>query len=120
VAKTHLRVEAYGTVDELSAAIGVARAQQPSAQAEKWLAEIQNQLFYLGADLATPADAASRNVVRIEAEAIEWLEAKIDHMTNGLPELKSVHPARDHPYQRSCMWRERCVAGGTQRGPVGA
>jgi cob(I)alamin adenosyltransferase len=89
VVKTHLRVEAYGTVDELSAVIGVARTHQPSPETETWLTEIQNQLFYLGADLATPADSANQKVVRMDAKAIEWLEVKIDHMSEGLPELKA-------------------------------
>ena len=126
VDKTHLRVEAYGTVDELSAAIGVARAQQPSAQAVEWLAEIQNQLFCLGADLATPADAASQNVVRMGAEAIEWLEAKIDFMTAGLPELKafilpggSAVAAQLHVARTVCRRAERNAVRLGQTEPIG-
>jgi cob(I)alamin adenosyltransferase len=54
VTKTHLRVEAYGTVDELNSVIGVARAHQPHSQTDAWLERIQTQLFHLGADLSTP------------------------------------------------------------------
>ena len=57
VPKYHLRVESYGTVDELNSILGLARAQQPSAATDAALARIQHQLFNLGADLATPLDA---------------------------------------------------------------
>lgn len=87
VSKTHLRVEAYGTVDELNSVIGVARALQPSAQTAEWLERVQNQLFHLGADLATPLDSKSDWVVRMKAETVAWLEGSIDQMTGQLPEL---------------------------------
>lgn len=126
VVKTHLRVEAYGTVDELSAAIGVARAQKAASQTAEWLAEIQNQLFRLGADLATPADAASQHVVRIDADAIEWLETKIDHMSGELPELKafilpggSTVAAQLHVARTVCRRAERDAVKLGQNEPIG-
>ncbi len=85
--KHHLRVESYGTVDELNSVIGLARAQQVSAPADAELARIQHQLFNLGADLATPLDAPTSHVVRMDAESVAWLEAAIDRMTTGLPAL---------------------------------
>jgi len=85
VAKTHLRVEAYGTVDELNSVLGVARAHQPHC--DTWLAQIQTQLFHLGADLATPLDAKSDWIVRMDAATIQWLEALIDERTAELPPL---------------------------------
>jgi cob(I)alamin adenosyltransferase len=87
VAKTHLRVEAYGTVDELNAVLGVVRTQQPHS--DHWLEQIQRQLFHLGADLATPLDAKSDWVVRIDVGAAQWLEQIIDQMTADLPALTS-------------------------------
>ncbi|MFW5696760.1 MAG: ATP:cob(I)alamin adenosyltransferase, partial [Phototrophicaceae bacterium] len=51
VQKTNLRVEAYGTVDELNSVLGLARALKPHAQTAAWLENLQNQLFNLGADL---------------------------------------------------------------------
>ncbi|MAS35264.1 MAG: ATP:cob(I)alamin adenosyltransferase [Anaerolineaceae bacterium] len=87
VSKTHLRVETYGTVDELNAVIGVVRTHQPYS--DDWLAHIQSQLFHLGSDLATPLDAKSDWIVRIPAEAADWLEQIIDDMTAELPALTS-------------------------------
>jgi cob(I)alamin adenosyltransferase len=85
VAKTHLRVEAYGTVDELNSLLGVARAYQPHC--DNWLTQIQTQLFHLGADLATPLAAKSDWVVRMDAPTIQWLETLIDERTAELPPL---------------------------------
>lgn len=88
VTKTHRRVEAYGTVDELNSVIGMARVLTRQSQTATWLEAVQNQLFYLGADLATPLDTHSSRVVRISGEHITWLESAIDTMTADLPELQ--------------------------------
>ena len=88
VQKTHLRVEAYGTVDELNSIIGVARSHQPSKKTNEHLEKVQNQLFHLGADLATPLDAKADWVVRMDADSVLWLETAIDTMTADLPALK--------------------------------
>ncbi|HEX2905239.1 MAG TPA: cob(I)yrinic acid a,c-diamide adenosyltransferase [Phototrophicaceae bacterium] len=114
VLKTHLRVEAYGTVDELNSVLGVARAHQPSPQTDAWLAQIQRQLFHLGADLATPLDAKSEWVVRMDADTITWLETRIDEMTAALPPLKnfilpggSLAAAQLHIARTVCRRAER-------------
>jgi cob(I)alamin adenosyltransferase len=60
VAKDSLRVEVYGTVDELNSHIGLALALEPIAEVAGPLKTIQNELFHLGADLATPAGEAER------------------------------------------------------------
>ena len=96
VRKDALRIEAYGTVDELSACIGIARTQltAPGAPAEadalaKVLARIQNELFNLGSDLATmPADRHPKQPV-IEARHVTALEREIDGWNANLPELRS-------------------------------
>ncbi len=88
VTKHHLRVEAYGTVDELNSYLGVARASQPSEKTDNYLETIQNHLFRLGADLATPIDAKADWLVRITEEEIQWLEDSIDSLNENLPELK--------------------------------
>jgi cob(I)alamin adenosyltransferase len=87
VPKTHLRVEAYGTVDEMNSVLGVVRTCEPYS--DEWLAQIQRHLFHLGADLATPLDAKSDWVVRVKPDATRWLEQIIDHMTAHLPPLTS-------------------------------
>lgn len=89
VSKTHLRVEAYGTVDELNSAIGLARALKATPDTDAKLESVQNALFNLGADLATPLDAQAAWIVRVESSAAQGLEADIDAMTADLPELKN-------------------------------
>ena len=89
VSKPHLRVECYGTVDELNSALGLARALQPLAPTDGRLHTVQRQLFNLGADLATPLDAPTNYIVRVPAEDVAWLEAEIDAMTAELPELRA-------------------------------
>lgn len=89
VSKDDLRIEAYGTVDELNTVIGAARAFNDNKQIDTILAEIQNRLFVLGADLATPFTAANASVPRISAEDTALLERKIDEIEKDLPPLKS-------------------------------
>src|SRR5690606_24479641 len=75
------RVEAYGTVDETNAAIGVCRLHsRDMAKVDAALARIQNDLFDLGSDLATPGPDEERDhpALRITARQVEWLEAEID------------------------------------------
>ncbi len=126
VPKHHLRVESYGTVDELNSVLGLARAHQPSAPTDEALARIQHQLFNLGADLATPLDAASRHVVRMDAESIAWLEESIDRMTAELPALSyfilpggSVVGATLHVARTVCRRAERLVAALQEQEPIG-
>jgi cob(I)alamin adenosyltransferase len=114
VPKKHLRVECYGTVDELNSVLGVARAHQPHAQTDAWLERVQNQLFHLGADLATPLDAKADWVVRVDPTAITWLEETIDQMTAELPALKnfvlpggSLAAAQIHVARTVCRRAER-------------
>jgi len=90
VSKTSARVEAYGTVDEANAVIGVARAQATGPLAEG-LERIQNDLFDLGADLCVPPDArpSSRPSLRIQASHPDRLEQEIDAMNESLSPLRS-------------------------------
>jgi cob(I)alamin adenosyltransferase len=89
VKKTHLRVEAYGTVDELNSVLGLARALGPTRSVDADLEQVQNTLFHLGADLATPLEADAAWVVRVTGEQVAWLESSIDQMTERLPALKN-------------------------------
>lgn len=86
VPKTHPRVEACGTVDELNSVIGAARSSGPRPEVADLLEAVQCQLFKLGADIATPDEAAK--VDRIGAGEAAWLEAEIDRMNGLLPELR--------------------------------
>jgi cob(I)alamin adenosyltransferase len=89
VPKSTLRIDAYGTIDELNAQLGVVRALKPSAEVDNILEQIQNQLFVLGADLATPFDAAPKNLKRIQQNEIQILEETIDRLDAQLEPLKS-------------------------------
>src|ERR1700690_3518984 len=84
VAKHSLRVEAYGTVDEANAAIGLARLHT-EGEADQMLARIQNDLFDLGADLCTPEDGRrATGALRIIAAQVTRLEGEIDRMNAAL------------------------------------
>ena len=93
VAKSHPRISAYGTVDEANAALGMARAALPAersgaeARAGDLLQRLQNELFVLGGDLASPGDV-SYPVPRIETHHVRALEEEIDALTADLPPLK--------------------------------
>jgi cob(I)alamin adenosyltransferase len=91
--KHALRMEAIGAVDEANAALGFALRKLAGAPAEQ-VTRIQNDLFDLGADLATPAGAGddfapSEMVLRIVPSQVDWLEAQIDAHTKVLEPLTS-------------------------------
>ena len=86
VPKHALRVEAYGTVDEANAAIGVLRLHA-NAAADEMLARIQNDLFDVGSDLCVPGEAGDR--LRVTDTPILRLEAEVTAMTATLPVLDS-------------------------------
>jgi cob(I)alamin adenosyltransferase len=88
VPKHDLRVEAYGTVDEANAAIGLARLHT-SGDADAALARIQNDLFDLGADLCAPEGEGSKERLRITDAQVERLEQEIDAMNEELAPLNS-------------------------------
>ncbi len=89
VAKHHLRVGAYGTVDETGAAIGLARLHVDAAY-DGLLSLIQNDLFDLGADLATPFHEDPKYPpLRITSQQVERLETEIDRLNADLSPLES-------------------------------
>jgi cob(I)alamin adenosyltransferase len=89
VPKTHPRIEAYGTVDELNAQLGLALAVGglPERYAD-WLARVQNDLFDVGADIAAPFDPG-RERLRVVGEQTAWLEERCDEVNAGLRPLRS-------------------------------
>ena len=97
VPKNALRIECYGTVDELNAVVGLVRranqddpaSDEDRARVDHLLKRIQNELFNLGSLLATlPADLAPTQP-RVEARHVETLEHEIDALNEGLPPLRS-------------------------------
>lgn len=87
VKKHDVRVQAYGTVDEANAAIGIARLHT-TGTVKTALARIQNDLFDLGADLSTPHEG-ERPALRMLEKQVVWLENEIDRMNAALSPLKS-------------------------------
>ena len=90
VAKHDPRVAAYGTVDEANATVGMVRLHV-EGEVDAMLARIQNDLFDLGADLCTPADAAGgpQGALRIVQPQVDRLEREIDRLNAGLAPLDS-------------------------------
>jgi cob(I)alamin adenosyltransferase len=91
VSKASPRVEAYGSVDELNAFIGLARLNAAGhAELDTILARVQNDLFDLGADLATPeGGAVGKSALRIIASQVSRLETEIDALNANLEPLTS-------------------------------
>ena len=90
VSKADLRIEAYGTVDELNSFIGLLRDQEVNAAQERQalLQDIQDNLFVIGSILATVPGYDKFKLPEITEEHVDKLEKAIDVMTESLPELK--------------------------------
>jgi cob(I)alamin adenosyltransferase len=89
VPKTHPRIEAYGTVDELNALVGVALTLPDLPERQRdWLRRVQNDLFDLGADISVP-EGGERQRLRVTPEQTEWLEQVCDEVNADLPKLRS-------------------------------
>lgn len=88
VSKAHLRLEAYGTVDELNSYMGLLRDQEVNKDRSELLKQIQDRLFALGAQLATAPDKNVRKVPDLHDSDLEVLERAIDQMEESLPPLK--------------------------------
>ena len=89
VSKSDLRVAAYGEVDEANACLGLARLHTEGAPLDAILGRLQNELFDLGADLATPPKPDEAPTLRILDSQVARLETEIDGLNADLPELKS-------------------------------
>ncbi len=87
LSKDDLRIEAYGTVDELNAVLGLARACKPAAEIDELLGKIQRQLFVIGAELASP-DGSVQGMKPTGTPEIADLEKGIDRFEAQLPALE--------------------------------
>lgn len=88
VPKHHLRIESYGTVDELNSYIGLIRDQNISESQQALLKEIQDRLFTIGSALASDPEKSKMKIPDLHQEDIELLEKEMDVMTADLPELR--------------------------------
>ncbi len=109
VKKYHVRIEAYGTVDELNSFIGLIRDSAEASDQDDLLLEIQNRLFTIGSELAS--DPASKmEIPKLTAQDIEKLEKAIDHMDEHLEPLRNfILPGGDrtasHCHVARCVCR---------------
>ena len=130
VPKDHLRVEAYGQVDELNAAIGLARALDPSGFHDGLLQTIQRDLFTIGAQLATPdPDTLSKTLSRSGApigesevgaleHAIDAAEAKLEPLKSFILPGGTVKAGALHVARTACRRAERAVVALARAEPV--
>ena len=127
VPKDSLRIESYGTVDELNSTIGVAVAHGLCDRLDEELPVIQNELFHLGSDLAfLEADKERFNIPQIESRHVEKLESLIDEMTEVVGALEnfilpggSVGSAQLHVARTVCRRAERLVLALSREEAVG-
>jgi cob(I)alamin adenosyltransferase len=121
VPKYHIRIEAYGTVDELNSYIGLIRDQNIDSQTLQVLIKIQNELFTLGAMLATPLNKEKLkngterlNIDKIHGEWVDFLEKEIDTMNLNLPTMKHFVLPGGHTTVSFCHVA-RCVCRRAER-----
>ncbi len=118
VLKSELRIEAYGTVDELNSWIGLVADTQAQAEVQKLLRQVQDRLFTLGSTLAADPDNQKLKVHDLHESDVELLEAAIDAYETTLPPLQHfvlpgghVHVSYCHLARTVCRRAERlCVA----------
>lgn len=90
VRKSDLRVNVYGTIDELNAYIGLITTKNPKPELADALIKLNNLLFVAGSDIATPLEPKPKfDLQRIDNADIQWLEQLIDTYTAQLPELRN-------------------------------
>ncbi len=116
VPKDALRIEAYGTVDELNSVLGIVRADNKQKEIDEILEHVQNELFVLGADLATPRPSNAKQIRRVEPKDAMRLEKTIDKLEAKLEPLRafilpggSPVAARLHFARTVCRRAERAV-----------
>lgn len=122
--KDHIRIEAYGTVDELNAHLGLVRDHTPDEAIRNTLKAIQDRLFAIGANLASDPEKDLPDPDILDAD-IQLLEQEMDRMDESLPELRNFilpggHPIVSYTHLARCVCRraERRVVTLSQAEPV--
>lgn len=125
VPKNHIRIEAYGTVDELNSWIGLLRDTINDKNIISTLIEIQDRLFTIGSILATDPEKSKMKLPELHTEDISKLEKEIDAIDSIVPPMKSFvlpggHPIVSHCHIARCICRraERCTIHLTEEFPV--
>lgn len=128
VQKYDLRVESYGTVDELNSIIGLARTVSKNQILSETLKKISNMLFSLGSDLATPHNPPPKfTAMRLEESSISFLENLIDEYTAQLPPLRNfilpggtLCAAYLHQARTVCRRAERLIVKLSEHDEIGS
>ena len=125
VPKHHIRIEAYGTVDELNSWTGLLRDLVSDDAVQKILIEVQDRLFTIGSLLAADPEKSKMKLPELKEEDVKLLENEIDEMDKVLPPMKSFvlpggHEIVSHCHIARCICRraERCVIHLTETSPV--
>lgn len=125
VSKHHIRIEAYGTVDELNSHIGFLRDQKINDEHVKVLLEIQDRLFTIGSILACDPEKRNIKIPQLIESDITYLENEIDKMDEVLPSMKYFvlpggHQAVSVSHICRCVCRraERAIIHLSESGPV--
>lgn len=110
VSKHHLRIEAYGTVDELNSYIGLIRDQDIDETSKNTLIEIQDRLFTIGSQLAAESENSKMKLPDLYENDIVFLENEIDRMDESLETMKSFilpggHPTVSYTHITRCVCR---------------
>lgn len=121
VPKHHIRIESYGTVDELNSHIGLVKDQEMGDETREVLNRVQDRLFTIGSILATEPEKAilksgkeRLNIPKITAEDIQLLETEMDAMNDALPEMTHFILPGGHPSVSICHIA-RCVCRRAER-----
>ncbi len=114
VPKYHIRIEAYGTVDELNSYIGLIRDQQIDEHSKQILIEIQDRLFTIGSSLASDPEKSKMKIPDLKEEDITLLENEMDKMNETLPEMRSFVLPGGHTTVSFCHIA-RCVCRRSER-----
>lgn len=114
VLKSSLRIEAYGTIDELNSYIGLVRDQNIGQEYTKQLLEIQDRLFTIGSSLASDPEKSSMKIPDLHTSDVEFLEKWMDEMDAKLPEMKSFVLPGGHTTVSFCHVA-RCVCRRAER-----
>lgn len=115
VPKSHIRIESYGTVDELNSYLGMVTDMSGDQQVSEWLREIQDRLFTIGSVLATtPGKEVKMKLPDIHESDVTWLETRIDEMNEVLPEMRSFILPGGYMASSACHVA-RCVCRRAER-----
>jgi cob(I)alamin adenosyltransferase len=117
VPKHHIRIESYGTVDELNSWIGLINDQDIAPESKTILSEIQDRLFTIGSSLASDPEKSKMKIPDLHESDIELLEKQIDNMNEVLPEMRFFILPGGHTSISYCHLA-RCVCRRAERNVI--